>query len=220
MADEHAASIETRIDRLLARIVAEQDGMLTFWHELVGMAANAVPHLIFLLDNPNQPSRAAAARALGEIGDPRAFEPLLTLLTGRHDSPDDRGAALLALGSLNDVRALPILADALDDTDARVRWGALYGLGLLHDPAIFAPATRALHDHDPDIRRCAVEIIGERFEAEGFRLLVAALDDPNLDVARTAANLLYRNTHWRDMGFSRDEAERIRFRMWQAASAG
>ncbi|HUL61803.1 MAG TPA: HEAT repeat domain-containing protein, partial [Methanocella sp.] len=60
-----------------------------------------------------------AARALGEIGDPMAVEPLVGALCDRHD--DVRGAAAEALGAIGDERALSPLSRSLEDKYATVR---------------------------------------------------------------------------------------------------
>ena len=60
-----------------------------------------------------------AARALGEIGDPMAVEPLVVALCDRHD--DVRKAAAEALGAIGDERALTPLSRTLEDSYASVR---------------------------------------------------------------------------------------------------
>ncbi|HOD85308.1 MAG TPA: HEAT repeat domain-containing protein, partial [Methanoculleus sp.] len=54
-----------------------------------------------------------AAWSLGEIGDPRAVEPILPLLADK--KKDVRTAAADALGKLRDSRAAAALSAALED---------------------------------------------------------------------------------------------------------
>jgi HEAT repeat protein len=59
--------------------------------------------------------RRGAAWALGEIGDPRAVEPLLPLLEDR--KKDVRVAAADALGKLHDARSVGALSGALESEE-------------------------------------------------------------------------------------------------------
>ena len=69
--------------------------------------------------------RNAAARALGEIKDPRAVEPLIAALKGEY-----RGAckAAYALGEIKDPRAVEPLIAALKDQNSDVREAAAKAL--------------------------------------------------------------------------------------------
>lgn len=60
-----------------------------------------------------------AARALGEIGDERAIEPLISALSCR--SAETREAVVDALGNIGDQRAVEKLNAALDDRYVSVR---------------------------------------------------------------------------------------------------
>jgi HEAT repeat protein len=65
--------------------------------------------------------RAAAARALGEIGDERAVGPLIACLNNGRVPEVVRMAAAEALGAIGDATALRPLRTALLDHDAEVR---------------------------------------------------------------------------------------------------
>lgn len=56
---------------------------------------------------------AAAAEALGALGDPRALRRLIEMAA--HEDPWLRSAAVVALGRMEDADALPVLLDALAD---------------------------------------------------------------------------------------------------------
>jgi len=73
--------------------------------------------------------REAAADALGEIGDPRAVEPLIAAL-GDPDG-DVREAAAEALGTIGDPRAVGPLTAALKDPSGGVRQEAEKALARL-----------------------------------------------------------------------------------------
>ncbi|HMK47068.1 MAG TPA: HEAT repeat domain-containing protein [Methanocella sp.] len=76
-----------------------------------------VEGLINALDNPYL--ACCAARALGEIGDPRSEDPLIKALENRSDSV--REAAAIALGKIGDERAIEPLAGLKADKYFRVR---------------------------------------------------------------------------------------------------
>jgi HEAT repeat protein len=86
--------------------------------------------LLAPLRSEDQRARVAAVSALGELGDPRAIDPLLNLL--RTDPSLDRTAAL-ALGQLKDPRATAALSDELTAPDIARRQAALGGLAVVCD---------------------------------------------------------------------------------------
>jgi HEAT repeat protein len=73
--------------------------------------------------------RWPAARALGAIGDPTVFEPLVAVLAD--ESELLRENAVRALGDLRDNRALPYLVSLLRDPEGGVRMSAADALGKL-----------------------------------------------------------------------------------------
>lgn len=81
-------------------------------------ADKALPPLLAALNDKDARVRAAAAEALGEVGDPFAIEPLGKGLTGDDDS-DVREAAAEALGELGLPNAAPVLRAGLKRTTTR-----------------------------------------------------------------------------------------------------
>jgi HEAT repeat protein len=79
----------------------------------------AVDYLVSNLRDSDKKIRLAAVDALGEIGDKRAYEPLVGLL-GDPDH-DVRFACVVALGSIGDERARGPLNDACKDRNGFVR---------------------------------------------------------------------------------------------------
>ena len=59
--------------------------------------------------------RGDAAKALGEIHDIRAVDPLIDVLKNKQDNINVRNAAARALGEIHDARAVKSLIDALND---------------------------------------------------------------------------------------------------------
>jgi len=74
--------------------------------------------------------RRDAARALGELEDPRAVEPLIAAL--KDESFSVRKAAAEALGKIGDTRAVEPLSAALKDKDSDVRKAAAEALVSLY----------------------------------------------------------------------------------------
>jgi hypothetical protein len=73
--------------------------------------------------------RRDAARALGQIGDSRAVEPLIAALNDADSNP--RTAAAQALGTIGDVHAVEPLRAVLYDQNERVRQAAAWSLDKL-----------------------------------------------------------------------------------------
>jgi HEAT repeat protein len=97
------------------------------------------------------------ARALGEIKDPRAVEPLIAALGDERS--DVRQAAAEALGEIKDPRAVEPLIAALKDAEWRVRAAAAYALGEIKDPRAVEPLIAALKDAEWRVREAAAQAL-------------------------------------------------------------
>ena len=91
---------------------------------LIKFNLTAVDALITALGSSSDRVDAGVIRALGDIGDRRALEPLLTQVSG-----PVRSEAFLALGKLRDPRAEKALIVGLADEDWQVRMNAAMALG-------------------------------------------------------------------------------------------
>ena len=144
--EKPAAVADTRRDELHDLIAALRDPdprkrarAATALGELKGKAAEAVGPLIALLGDtaatndfgPTTVS-AAAAMALGEIGEP-AVAPLIAALGNR--SPMVRRMAVIALGGIEDRRVTAAVLERVKDEDAGVRGTAIAMLSGTDDPA-------------------------------------------------------------------------------------
>lgn len=93
-------------------------------HQLVQTGSDAVPALVNALDHASETMRWEAAKALGEIRDPAAVEPLIEILA---DDDSVRFVAASALiGMSND--SVPHLLRALIHEPARFRDGGCFVL--------------------------------------------------------------------------------------------
>ncbi len=108
---------------------------------LIKFNQSAVDVLIASLGTASERVDAAVIRALGDIGDRRALEPLLTQVSG-----PVRSEAFLALGKLRDPRAEQALIIGLSDQEWQVRMNAAMALGPVGSVAAEAPLRLCLDD--------------------------------------------------------------------------
>jgi HEAT repeat protein len=126
--------------------------------DLLGLIGSrtAVPPLMQALHDPLPSTRLQAARALGRCGDPQAVQALLAALHGANERQSSqifmaltrlghiavpalleasqsnstwlRWHSIRALTEIRDVRCIPVLINALQDSDHAVTWMAARGL--------------------------------------------------------------------------------------------
>lgn len=125
--------------KLLAR--SQKKLRVAAGNTLVKIGAPAVEPLTAALKHPGWDIRFNAARALGEIRDPRAVEPLMDALGDSHRSV--RLVTAKALGNLSDPKALDPLCQALTDRTRMVRNYAAWALGEIGDERAKASLQKA-----------------------------------------------------------------------------
>ena len=129
--------------------------------------------------------RGASAAALGKIGDPKAFEPLLNVM---HDTGAPvREHAALALGELGDMRAVEALSVALHDEDGEVRKNTKIAMSKMARHVVVA-----LKDDDPAMREIAAEQLGKIGDPYAVPFLIEALKDDESVVRENACLALGR----------------------------
>ena len=128
---------------------------------------------------------AAAADALGRLGDVGAVKPLVGALGD--DRSEVREAAAEALGRLTARDAVEPLIRAAGDSDWRVRDAAACALGQLGDRAAVEPLRLALGDDSLWVGKHAAEALGLLGDARATDPLVAAVRDDRRPVVRAAA---------------------------------
>jgi len=99
-----------------------------------------------------------AAKALGEIKNPKAVEPLIVAL--KDENPGVREEAAKALVQIG-VPAVNVLIDALKDGDADVRERATWALGAIKDSIAVKPLIALLKDKNPRVQEQAVKALIE-----------------------------------------------------------
>jgi HEAT repeat protein len=145
---------------------------------LLGNAASTehTAQLVHLLEDRAAEVRSAAARALGQTGDPAAVGPLLAAVTAPLGLPPGvAGMALLDLGTV----ALPAFRAALDAGLPTAQSLAAELLGLHGDPVAVEALTALVVDarRDPDVRRAAAKALGRIGSPVATAALVSALLD-------------------------------------------
>jgi len=126
--------------------------------------------------------RRYLALSLGEVGDPRAVDALLSALS----DPDGQTTiyAAWALGSIGDRRAAAGLLPLLDHQDAGLRKIAAYALGGIDAPEALAPLRALLNDPVEDVAWNAALALARRDDRAGLPLLARMIDRPYLDQVR------------------------------------
>jgi len=108
---------------------------------LIKLNQSAVEPLIAYLAIAPQQGGAGAIRALGDIADPQALNPLLAQVNGAN-----REEVFLALGKLKDPRAEGALLKGLTDSNWKIRMNAAMALGPVGSKAAVAPLQKTLED--------------------------------------------------------------------------
>jgi HEAT repeat protein len=96
--------------------------------------------------------------ALGELGDPRAFELLETALKSEIELV--RTAAIGSLGELGDDRAVPLLLPFVSDPDWQTRYRVAQALNHFKSPEIQAALEKLSHDEMPPVAQEAKAFLG------------------------------------------------------------
>jgi HEAT repeat protein len=132
-------------------------------------------------------ARRLAAKALGQIGDPRAVEPLIEAhFTGAPEDFSlglDTAAALWSLGG-------PAAQDALGQAAQEGSWGALFQLSLKRDKRALPPLLRYLRHEDKGQQAEAAEYLGYLGDPDAVGPLISALRDEDVHVRGCAAQAL------------------------------
>lgn len=129
-------------------------------------AKGQIDELIKALHFPDDHNvRFEAASALGEIGDPRCVEPLITALGDSQQRVKE--VAIRSLGKIGDPRAIAPLLEALKDTNWEVRGMAAKALGEIGDQRATQALIEALQNDTETVRwyiaQALTHITGQAF---------------------------------------------------------
>jgi beta-lactamase regulating signal transducer with metallopeptidase domain len=145
--------------------------------------------LLQQLESPSATLRRNAVRALEELDDRGAVDPLVEALQDESDIVRER--VCTALGNLGDKRAVQPLIEALMDRSAGVREHACTALGKLGDKQAVQPLIEALHDESAVVREHACAALSVLEDKRAIRPLVQVLNsDPDTTVKDRALSAL------------------------------
>jgi hypothetical protein len=122
--------------------------------------------LIKQLSDPDKAIVAAAAHALGQLGDKQAAPELIKLLYDQDSAV--RATVATALGQLGDKQVVPELVKLLHDQDPAVRATVATALGQLGDKQAAPELIKLLHDQDPAVRATAATALGQLGDKQKF----------------------------------------------------
>ncbi len=122
---------------------------------LINLGPEAVPALIAALKSPDVDTREFSIRALGEIEDRRAEEPIMRLLNDKNNGVTE--VAALALGNVGTDKSIPSLIKTLNSNDITTKVNASISLGQLGAKAAIPRLTAMMKtDKDSYVRQwCA-----------------------------------------------------------------
>src|SRR5437870_4629585 len=153
-----------------------------------GEDTTVVRALIARLKDENAGVRAAAARSLGHLSDPRAVPPLIDVLA---DSDGEvRSAAVEALADLGDPRAIGPIAGLLKDPVTDVKRNALGALSHFDQAVPTAPVVALLDDPDADVRHEAIDLLDHLHARSAAGAIARLIHDPSPDVRHSVVSTL------------------------------
>ncbi len=147
----------------------------------------SVNSFLCALQDEDHWTRETAVKALCQLNDPRAVEPLFQTL--KDDDEGVRWAAATALGHFRDARAVGPLIQALKDRDWYVRRAviqALVNIGVL----AVEPLLHVLEKSNADVRRLAAEILAKINDSRAVVPIISNLQDKDHSVRQAAAEAL------------------------------
>ena len=134
--------------------------------------------------------RQVAAKALKEIGDSKAVDPLIRALKdGNHEIKE---IAAEALGKIGNPRAVEPLIEVLGDRNWISRKTAIKALGEIGDERAVESLIETLRDRNWDVRRAAAEALGKTGNERATEPLVEARKDSQRDSCRYFGKIGYK----------------------------
>ena len=128
----------------------------------------------------------SAARALGEIGDPKAIPALLRTLQDEQTGDYIRVPAAGALARMGRDDGLQFVMSMFNSSDGNDRALAATELGIIRIKGTLELLLPLLHDSEADIRWTAMEALGELNDPRAIPAIRKLLNDP-VDYAREVA---------------------------------
>ncbi len=151
-------------------------------------AKQDIPGLIKALEyKKDDQIREAAAKALGQVGDALAVDPLINVLKNPILPFNLRKAAVDALGEIGDGKAVDPLVIELKNPRKSFQQSVVVALGKISDPRAMEHLIPALKD--TDLHKSAAMALGACGKSD-LKPLIAALKDDDWRVRSYAAEIL------------------------------
>lgn len=192
----------------------ESDNMQDFMALALGNidSSKSVKLLINALKDPSQEVRFNAARALGMMENPEAFDILMEALNNYIDSnlhsadkenivddaliffeEDSIIGAIIALGKIKNWMANSLLKRLYaNEKNARIRASVIMALGMMASDKLMPVFQGALRDEDPRVRANAIEAIEGIKSGSIVGILQPYLEDPNNRVRANVAKAIWK----------------------------
>lgn len=175
IADEGALRLDSLIPRLQSGTSGDREVAATLLGHL-GAASAAGPLLEALRHDTDGKVKAAAAEALGLLGNPEAVKALIAFFD-THDIAL-RNAVVRAIVRIADEEAVDDVASFLTHSDKKVRILAAYTLGQIHFPRASKKLKHVLQDESYEVREAAVKALGDLGDPQSVDILLQIASEP------------------------------------------
>jgi HEAT repeat protein len=155
---------------------------------VASFGADAVAPLCEALRNPEGTVRRSAATLLGQIGDPRAIEPLGMTLYDVHFEVGEAAAQSIARFG---AAALEVLGEALLASESGIRLHGLSALGKIKDARVLPLIAGLLNDPDRHVVKQAIQSIADSGDLRALSILEPiAIDRTDRELSMLAREAL------------------------------
>jgi HEAT repeat protein len=151
-------------------------------------SSTSTPALIATLDDSDRDVRIGAMRALGDMGDARAHDPMLAAM----EDETRWESALIAdvVLTIGPSMALPILQRMRETRDESLRAGYVHLLGLLREPAAVSDLLKHVHTDNDRLRMDVIRALGNIGDSRVAGSLLPCLDDSRAEIRAATAEAL------------------------------
>lgn len=138
-----------------------------------------IPDLISVLDD-DEAVRASVVRVLGKLGDASIVPVLAGIVRDKTENPKVISCALTAMAEIRDNSAIPIMCEALEHKDLRVRESAAIALRDLPDESAVPSLISALKRKETELYPYIAEALWKIDDRTAVPALLEALPDSGL----------------------------------------
>ncbi len=188
------------LDNCMIQLIQKKNRLSWYAIEALGkgLVTNAVPALLSYADkNTEGRSQYVVAEAFARIRDHRGVSAVIWIATnaGHNSNISVRRSALRALGRIADPAGLPVVIDALKDTDGLTVREAISVCGRIGDACAVEPLLPFLRDADRSLQENCVQALIRIGTPDAIRAVREALPVLNPNFKVIAEILLTRTNH-------------------------